>query len=673
MEGSGETTSGRFDALIRDAHDRARRLGSRETGLLHLAMAVAQAHPTEFEHAYGDGAADLVAIALERQAVPRADLRAFVERHGGEHGDLLKLIIALRPTVDAVVRPGGPRFAVPGDLARIATVVEGGAPAFAHGPAVDAVLAQIGRRRSESVLIVGPSGSGKSTLIRSIAARLDDPTYHGPLAGGTVVRIGAEQLLLADGAALLAGLAAAAGASPQRVVLAIDDLEVAASLDSPHGADLRLVRAIRAVVGDRGLPVLLTIDAAYEVRLATQFPELAGELTSVTVPALVDGELRALARRVASELRLHHQIEIPSEAVELACSPRGRNDRIEQPGLMVRRLDAACVRAQLEGTPRVDLSHVDVGPSRALTVDPEELRSALSSRIVGQDAAVDSIVERLVVTRRRFDARPSRPDGVFLLAGPSGVGKTALARALAAVLHGDERHLIALDMSEYSQEWSISRLTGPQPGYVGSQDPDGWLTTRVRRKPECVLVFDEIDKAHPAVLDLFLQIFDEGRLTDSRGLTADFSRTIICLTANWGADEIASGRMGFAAHGAAGAEQAATDAAAAIEEHLRVELRNRIDGVIVFSPLAPDSVRAIVARECELAIVRRADDGYDLEIPDDVVELVAVEAHEGMAGVRGLQRAIDRLLMAPLAVCDPGAYRAELAAGSVAWVPVERT
>ena len=156
--------------------------------------------------------------------------------------------------------------------------------------------------------------------------------------------------------------------------------------------------------------------------------------------------------------------------------------------------------------------------SLSTPIDFDGLRAELNRSVIGQEHVIDKIAERLCLTRVELDLRPDRPDAVFLLVGPTGVGKTELSLAICEELFGDRDRMIRLDMSEYVQEWSVSRLTGPQPGYVGSTEPSTWLTTRIMNQPSTVLLLDEVEKAHPIVWNTFLQVFDAGRLTDSRGL-----------------------------------------------------------------------------------------------------------------------------------------------------------
>ncbi len=321
------------------------------------------------------------------------------------------------------------------------------------------------------------------------------------------------------------------------------------------------------------------------------------------------------------------------------------------------------IRNLLQGDP------AGAGRARPERIDKAELLRQLKARIVGQDVALETIASRLALTRMQFDLRPKRPDGVFLLAGPSGVGKSALANALADGLFGGEGHFIKLDMSEYAHDWALSRLIGPQPGYVGSDKPDGWLTTRVRRQPESLILLDEIEKSHPTVWNTFLQIFEDGRLTDGQGAVADFSRTVIIMTSNLGSENFRrKNPIGFRAAESV-VEEASSRTLEAVKEAMPPELVNRLDAVIVFESLTPAVIREIASREIGTALARIRERGYDAEVPDDVIGFVAEKGYDPAYGARHLQRNIERYLLETLVSHPPSKLRATVKGDGVDWAP----
>jgi ATP-dependent Clp protease ATP-binding subunit ClpB len=278
-----------------------------------------------------------------------------------------------------------------------------------------------------------------------------------------------------------------------------------------------------------------------------------------------------------------------------------------------------------------------------------QMEDRLRLRVVGQDEAL-KLVSNAVRRSRAGLSDPKRPIGSFLFLGPTGVGKTELARALAEFLFDDERAMLRIDMSEYMEKHAVARLIGAPPGYVGYEE-GGQLTEQVRRRPYSVLLFDEIEKAHPDVFNIFLQILDEGRLTDGKGRTVDFKNTVIIMTSN-----IASTYIHEAMEGHGGDEPPVISEALkkriheALLEHFRPEFLNRVDEIVIFNPLGKENIKKII--ELQLGYLKNllAERKIQIELTPRANELLFREGYDPQFGARPLKRAIQRLIQDPLAM-----------------------
>ncbi|MBU1239236.1 AAA family ATPase, partial [Myxococcota bacterium] len=265
------------------------------------------------------------------------------------------------------------------------------------------------------------------------------------------------------------------------------------------------------------------------------------------------------------------------------------------------------------------------------------LEQRIHQRVVGQDAAVKSVSD--AIRRARAGLKdPNRPLGSFIFAGPSGVGKTEVARTLAEVLFDDEKHLVRLDMSEYMEKHSVSRLIGAPPGYIG-HDEGGQLTEAVRRKPYSVILFDEIEKAHPEVFNTLLQVLDAGRLTDSQGRVVDFKNSVLIMTTNLGSDYELKSIEGLRAN-----------VENALRRHFRPEFLNRVDDIITFSTLSAEDLVNIVGIQIALLGERLAERELVLEVSEAAMAHIAHKGMDPLFGARPLKRLIQTLIVNPVSL-----------------------
>ncbi|HEX6875427.1 MAG TPA: AAA family ATPase, partial [Nocardioidaceae bacterium] len=294
------------------------------------------------------------------------------------------------------------------------------------------------------------------------------------------------------------------------------------------------------------------------------------------------------------------------------------------------------VLAVATGIPIVKLSEEE--STRLLKMEDE-----LHKRVIGQEEAVKALSRAIRRTRAGLKD-PKRPGGSFIFAGPSGVGKTWLSKTLAEFLFGDEDALIQLDMSEFSEKHTVSRLFGSPPGYVGYEE-GGQLTEKVRRKPFSVVLFDEVEKAHPDIFNSLLQILEEGRLTDSQGRVVDFKNTVIIMTTNLGTRDIAKGvNLGFQQAGDVEGSYARMKAKVSeeLKQHFRPEFLNRVDEIIVFPPLSQEQIVHMVDNMIAAVELRLRDRDMSIELTTAAKAALAKKGFDPVLGARPLRRTVQR-------------------------------
>lgn len=305
--------------------------------------------------------------------------------------------------------------------------------------------------------------------------------------------------------------------------------------------------------------------------------------------------------------------------------------------------DVARVVAKATGIP---VSRMLEGEIRKLI----DMEARLQERVVGQNEAV-TLVANAIRRNRAGLGDPNRPIGSFIFLGPTGVGKTEVARALAEFLFDDEKAMVRIDMSEYGERHAVSRMMGAPPGYVG-YDEGGQLTEHVRRKPFSVVLFDEIEKAHPDIFNTMLQILDDGRLTDGQGRTVNFKNTVIIMTSNVGSAQLnENGPIGFSVTARDGHQEGVKKRLlTSLRQTFRPEFLNRIDDIIVFNPLQKEHLITIIDIQLQRLMKTIQERGLHIEITAAAKDVLLTEGYDPAYGARPMRRAIQRLIQDPLSL-----------------------
>ncbi|MFP4320933.1 MAG: ATP-dependent Clp protease ATP-binding subunit [Anaerolineales bacterium] len=531
---------------------------------------------------------------------------------------------------------------------------------------IRAVARTLTRSKKNNPLLLGDAGVGKTAVVEGLAWQIAQGTAPRPLRESRIIQV--EIGTLVAGTSLrgqfeerLVGIVDEAKSSPG-VILFIDEIHTIVGAGDTIDSNLDAANILKPALA-RGEISCIGATTFEEYRKAVaKDPALDRRFRTIDIGEPTVTQTLAIIENVYARYEEHHDVHIHPEARQAAVllSDRYLPDR-RLPDKALDLLDEACARVVIQSQSpdeSLDGETRPVGPQHVrevlsewtgipladLTAD-ERARVArmdehIKARVFGQEHAVDTVVDA-IKTQRAGLGNPQRPTGVFLFIGPSGVGKTALAQAIAEFMFGDYDAMIRLDMSEFYDEHTAARLIGAPPGYKGTER-GGQLTEALRRRPYSVVLLDEIEKAAVEVFDLFLQVFDEGRLTDALGATVDGRHAVWIMTSNIGSDSVGKG-FGFMAQ-----PDQLPDYSEELKRTFRPEFLNRIDEVVTFRPLDDIALDRIL--DAQLAELTERLDAQDMRI-DLSAEARAMLLREGASvteGARPLRRAIERLLLRPL-------------------------
>ncbi len=638
----------------------ATRLKSREAGAHHLLLALCRSGES-----YGQ-------VCLRNHGIDYGRILSYLEDEGlllnsAEHDEKAE------PAQEGSEEAGGKKekFDIGEygyDLTRAAR--EGKLdPVVGRDMEIARLIEILGRRKKNNPMLIGEPGVGKSAIVEGLALRIASGEISPALAKKQVLSLDIASVVAGtkfrgDFEKRLKAILAEAAANPD-LILFIDEFHTIigaggaqGSLDAANMLKPALARGEIQCIGATTMDEFTKIvekDGALDRRFQKIVVEPADTKESINILMHLKPHYEAFHKVTYTEAAIEAAVRLTDRYLTDRTLPDKAIDAMDEAGSMVRLHlnkkrsadtlvtdeDIAAVVSKMTGIP---LTKVAESEGNRLM----NMQKKLKERIIGQDEAIDTVVR--AIRRGRAGLKdPSRPIGTFLFFGPTGVGKTQLARSLAEYLFDSEENMVRIDMSEYMEKFSVSRLIGAPPGYVGYEE-GGQLSEQVRRKPYCVVLLDEIEKAHPDIFNLLLQVMDEGRLTDSNGRKVDFKNTIVIMTSNVGSrelDEYGNG-IGFTTAGRNLEADKKNVLSKAVRKAFPPEFINRVDEQVFFNALTKENLEEIVDIELKGLRSRALESGYRLHVTPAAKRLVAESGYDPAYGARPLKRAVTRLIEDPV-------------------------
>lgn len=531
--------------------------------------------------------------------------------------------------------------------------------------------------KKNNPLIVGEPGVGKTSLVEELARRIVEGEVPKSLLNKRILQLKAANLLAGT---------KFRGQFEERItnlikelrerdnsILFIDDLHTIMNAGMTKGSALDTSNVLKPELA-KGTIQMIGVCTYDEYRLYLEKdPAFERRFQIIKISEPNEDLCISILGTFKEQFELYHNVLVAQEAIQAAVElPRIYLRDRYLPDKAIDLLDRTCAMVSTKGAgvgedlpvvtafdvirtvsqlTRIPLAKIDHAQSKRYI----HMDTFLKERIIGQDEAIRTVCEVIRTAKMDFDINPMRPDGVFLFVGPTGVGKTELARAMALFLFGDEEKMLRIDMSEFTDDISTSKLIGITPGYVGYHDRNQ-LTDHVRNYPYSLILLDEVEKANRQVLNLFLQVFDSGRLTDGRGRTVYFNNTTFVMTSNIGAELFLQSKVGYGGVLQENSREnfhrnvTRSELLRVVNKTLLPEFINRIDEVVFFRALNVEDIKEIAMYQLSMVRERLRKDGKELTISDEAIELIVKQGYSELFGARNLARTIRKLLLDPIAM-----------------------
>jgi ATP-dependent Clp protease ATP-binding subunit ClpC len=522
-----------------------------------------------------------------------------------------------------------------------------------------------------NVLLVGESGVGKTALIKLLSQKI--------LAGNVPDFLKEKRLKEINFVSLLTGskyrgqfeekaLKLLNEFKNQKAILVLEDIHLMMSTGAARGTSLDLVNILKQFLRENSIQVIATTNYEEYKNTIEKDNALMGFFQKIKVNELSLEDTKIILNNLAKNIFTKEKILIPGDIINDIVESAKRDIKEKKlPDSAVMILERAIAKVKVKAHNgelnkfKVEQSDIVEVLSDMLNL-PESnisvslknrlvhLREELLKQIVGQDTSIKRIASTIITAKLNFDIKKNRPDGVFLFIGPTGVGKTETGIALAKALYGSEDYLIRIDMSEYMERFTYSRFVGAAPGYVGYMDSNQ-LTDKVRQNPFSIILLDEIEKADSQLLNIFLQVFDAGRLTDARGNVVDFSHTTIIMTSNIGTSLFSKTQMGYQSD-LSGSHVSHAALIKALKRYFSPEFLNRVDEIVIFKHLESNDIKKII--DIQLEGTRQHFEKLDKEliVKDEVIDFIIEKGYSKEYGARHIARTLKKHILEKIAHCS---------------------